>query len=161
MSRIGRVSPVLPLNLWVGPVASAQSISLTTCSLNRAYFMPFQVLRSVTVTKALLFTGTASGNFDIGIYDNSGVRLGSTGSTASTVTSGVQTTNLTASVTLVPGVQYWAAFVADNTSITVERIGANVYTTTYGRYNSTFFPLTTPATFPGTASGSFVRVFFE
>ena len=161
MSGIGPISETPGVDLWIGPVPPFQTINLVIPSVERAYFMPFTVRRAVTVTQALLYTGVASGHFDIGIYDDSAVRLTSTGSTVSTVTADVQTTNLSSALTLLPGVRYWAAVVADNNTITFERAGANTLSANYARHNTSAFPLPNPASFPGTAFGSFVRVMFQ
>src|SRR5690349_4226388 len=66
---------------------------------NFAIYLPFQLGRKRTATHmACRNGGTASGNLDMGIYDTSGNRLASTGSTAQAGTNTIQTVALTGSV---------------------------------------------------------------
>jgi hypothetical protein len=110
---------VAPLDLWIGPgnpFGAGQNGAAPTA--NVAYLAAFSVNRSHTVTKARYIVQAQSGNVDIGIYNADGTRLGSTGSTAvGAVGSSGQVINLTAAVTLVPGLLYWAALAADNTTV--------------------------------------------
>ena len=119
MPSIGPISAAPTPDLWVGPfdprtLAAGGAVAPATAS--KALFYAFTVHAPVTVGHANILVGTQSGNVDLGIYDTAGNRLASTGSTACGDGSAVQTIALTASITLIPGVVYWAAFCADNTS---------------------------------------------
>jgi len=156
MSGIGPISQTpAPLDLWVGPFDPRMFIIFQTGGNGAGSFFAFQVHRPITVSKAGLAIGTSSGHLDLGIYDATGHRLASTGSTASPG-SGPATVNFTAPVTLVPGVWYYAAVVADNGTITWMGGGGSPNTqpdTTpaAGFWLATVFPLPTTITIPGTS----------
>lgn len=129
------------------------SANVTWPSSNRAFYYPVRISRPVNLVKAFVCNGTAvAGNFDIGLYDIGGRRLVSTGSTAQSGTSTIQT--VTISLTVAPGM-YWLALVCSSTS-------ARVYASTlslpiakaYGwRRENTALPLPatmTPVTYAGT-----------
>lgn len=124
MPSIGAISATpAPLNLWVGPVDPRLSIDpnfdLRSLSANAGYCHAFQVTRPITVSHVTYMTGSAaSGNIDLGIYADGtgGNRLGSVGGAAVGSAFVVHLLDLTAPVTLVPGVRYWAAWSCDNTT---------------------------------------------
>lgn len=63
---------------------------------NKAFYLPFVIPEPVIVTQLATWNGaTASGNIDIGIYDSSGTRIVSAGSTAQSGTNTLQTFNIT------------------------------------------------------------------
>lgn len=102
---------------------------------NRAFFMRFRVFAPVTLTQMVYGVGTASGNVDLGIYRSSNAdgalasvtmtKVQTTGKTAASGSSTTQTINLAGIVVLVPGVDYYRAMLADNTTITVLRGSIN------------------------------------
>lgn len=109
---------MLPLNLFVGPIyAAVPNTQIAVATIGRVYAMRFQVSRPVTVSTARFVVGTQSGNLDIGILASNGDRLGSTGSFACPASSSASQA-LTGSVNLEPGVVYYAALAADNTTAT-------------------------------------------
>jgi hypothetical protein len=114
---------------------------------NLALYIPFVVCQRVPVVR--LFSnngGGVSGNIDLGIYDHTGQRLVSTGSTAQAGVSAPQM--FTVAVTLGAG-RYYLAVAMDNTTGTLRRynlsalhwVGAGVAEQTSA------FPLPATATF--------------
>lgn len=95
-----------PLALAIG-TAGYPSAS-TWPSANRAYYIPFRLNRTITVKRLFALNGTASGNFDIGIYDEFGTRIVSTGSTAQTGNNLCQSVDIT-DTQVGPGRFYFAA----------------------------------------------------
>ena len=87
---------------------------------NLALYFPFYIPRSLAVTTLFIATGTGAANLDIGIYDESGTRVVSTGSTAK-VTSSVQ--QITISETIIgPGLMYLAMASDSGTPSTFGRV---------------------------------------
>jgi hypothetical protein len=122
MAGIGPVSETpAPLNLFVGSIDPRLALTSAVPVQNAANLYAFQVTRPVTVTTATVTVGVANGNVDLGIYSGpaggTGTWLGSTGSTAVVGSNAKQTISLTAPVTLVPGVRYWAALAADGATV--------------------------------------------
>lgn len=75
---------------------------------NTAIFVPFTVYQPLIAVKMFCLNGgTASGNIDIGIYDDQQNRLVSMGSTAQAGTSTIQSFDI-ADTTLLPGAYYMA-----------------------------------------------------
>lgn len=86
---------------------------------NKAFFIPFQVHEEVTAHKLYLNNGSAvSGNIDLGIYEEDGTRLVSTGSTAQAGTSTLQIVDITDTV-FGPGRFYMAVAIDNVTGTTV------------------------------------------
>lgn len=93
-----------------------------TVNAGSAYLFPYPLLAQVTVTQMrTAFSGSPTGNVDMGIYDSTGTNggpnnlLGHTGAIAATT--GLFTKSLTANLTLSQGL-YWLAIldtVADTT----------------------------------------------
>lgn len=114
---------------------------------NRAIFYPFLLHVPTVLTKLWCLNGnTVSGNLDIGIYDVAGTKLVSTGSTAQSGTSALQTVTITA-LPLAPGT-YYMAMAMDNTTGTLYRITTPTVNLAIGLgwfQQATAFPL--PATF--------------
>lgn len=78
-----------------------------------------RVAKAITVSNITIYVATQVGNIDVGIYQSDGTtltKIASSGSTAVGSASAKQVVALTASVSLVPGVDYYFAVVADNTS---------------------------------------------
>ena len=86
---------------------SAQA-SATWPSANLALYIPFVLVHPVLVVKLWIHNGaTASGNVDVGIYDEKGTRLTSAGSTAQSGTSALQIFDIT-DIFIGPGLFYMA-----------------------------------------------------
>lgn len=104
----------------LGARSAAAPVSATWPTTNLALAIPFVLHTTVTVVKMFLYNGaTVSGNFDIGIYNESWARQVASGSTAQAGTSAVQEVN-TADTQLVAG-RYYLALNFDNTTATVFR----------------------------------------
>lgn len=87
---------------------------------NLALYFPFVLAEPVLVKKVAWMNGTAvSGNVDVGVYDEVGTRLFSTGSTAQAGTSAKQEVDIT-DIYLTPGL-YYLAIACDNTTATFLR----------------------------------------
>jgi hypothetical protein len=82
---------------------------------NRATYSRWVCLKDVTVSTAYFKVATTGGNIDIGIYDSSLNRLGSTGSFATPGT-GNQSHALTGSVSLTAGSVYYFAWAPNSTT---------------------------------------------
>ena len=90
---------------------------------NLAVFVPFWVPEPVVITKIGWANGAAvAGNLDAGIYDESGVRLVSTGSQAQSGTSTLQIVD-TADTTLSRG-RYYLALTSDTSGTTQKVVAA-------------------------------------
>lgn len=92
------------------------SLSVGWPVIKKVIYVPFYTNKHITVYGMSIINGTAvSGNLDIGIYDLwSKSKIVSSGSTAQTGTSTIQTFTLSTTV-LRPG-NYYMALVLDNTS---------------------------------------------
>lgn len=116
---------------------------------NLAVFFPFFVSIKTEFDRMAVYNGstTIAGNFDMGIYDMTGNRLASTGSTAQSGASTIQYANLTAAVALDPG-RYLMAFAADDATATYFRnVGVHVLQKQFPIYSQTSaFALPNPAT---------------
>ena len=90
---------------------------------NRAVFIPFYVEMPTTVYQiAVENGGTLGGNLDVGVYDVTGVRLVSSGTTAQAGISVIQKLNVTDTL-LNPGT-YFMAMSTDSTTATYIGTGA-------------------------------------
>ena len=101
-------------------VGSSSAASAAWPSANLAILIPFRLPAPLLVQRLFLLNGaTASGNVDIGIYDVAGTRLVSTGSTAQSGTSAVQSVDVT-DTPLAAGL-FYLALAMDGTTGTVQR----------------------------------------
>lgn len=155
-----------PMNTmpFVGPfhplIATANNI---TPNANQVILAAFTVPHTVRVTNGWVEVGTQSGNLDVGIYDDAGTRLGSSGTTAMGAAGTRQSLTLTTSVLLNPGRKYYAAIAVDNA---VSALRGYVVAGTAGglpmvenaatRVNSTY-PL--PASLSVAGAGSATKLF--
>lgn len=159
----GYVAPPLPFNDWVGPNDPRILSSSAVVTANRTYLMAFSVRSPVTVSTANCEIVTQSGNMAMGIYDASGVRLATTGSVATPV-AGLASLALTASITLVPGVRYFAAIQFDNAVAAVAYFSSNAANLSAALALNTFvantFPLSTPIAITAAAMGRSIGVAF-
>lgn len=86
---------------------------------NKAIYVPFVVHQPFTVVKAFVEIGTASGNIDVGVYDDQKNLIVSDGGHAQAGANAIQSFDLT-DTTLNPGV-YYMAVAANNTTGTIFR----------------------------------------
>lgn len=121
-----QVAPVSihPMQLCsIGQDINSQSgvpTSATWPSANRAIYYPFYLGNPAIVRKLWWMNGTAvSGNADIGVFTEGGVRLVSAGSTAQSGTSALQEVDVTDTY-LAPGT-YYIGVVLSNTTGTMFR----------------------------------------
>lgn len=71
------------MNALTGYLGGASPSGVAWPAANRAIFVPFRTPFPVTVCKLLVGAGaTATGNFDVGIYDAAGNKIVSSGATA-------------------------------------------------------------------------------
>lgn len=153
--------PGLPLILSIGMESmvgrSARLSSFTAASAawpsaNRAYLIPFSIDAPFKVARVFAYNGgTASGNFDIGVYDRYGGLITSIGSTAQSGTSSIQQVSIGSPPTLEPGI-YCMAISRSNTTATNFRAAApqNILTAAGMRQRDSSVPL--PSTFDSFAS---------
>jgi len=115
---------VMPMPMCVGAVTSlfgawssgyAESAtapaSATGITANQALYVPFVVTKPTTWTQGWWYNGSVGanqGNVAVGIYDESGNRLATTGAVAAAGNSVIQQATFAASVLLNPGVYYMA-----------------------------------------------------
>ena len=149
------LSPHSPAGSMCGMAPSAPA-SATYPTANLAIFYPVRVTRSFTAAQLFVLNGaTASGNIDVGIYDSSGTRLVSSGSTAQSGTSAVQAFNI--ADTLLAAGWYYLAVAMDNTTGTLLRSTVNHFTAAASvgvGQQSSAFPLPATATIVRAASGT-------
>lgn len=147
---MGAVVQTLSLEAAPGQHAANMSSPIAAATwgaANTALYMPVNVHAAVTLYKMSFTIGVQSGNYDIGVYDENGVRLVSKGSTALPV-AGIVITDI-ADTLLTPGVYFFALNI-DNTTATVNKITmASVIQKTVGMYQQAVGAVTlpNPATF--------------
>lgn len=111
---------------------------------NQAYLFPLRdVVTTASFTRFMLRIGVSSGNLDLGVYysddESTFTRLTSTGSFASPGAGGQIKTITQFTITPVASRRWFIGFAADNATITVGRLGADIFP---GRYlKATSFPL--------------------
>lgn len=135
-------------------------------SANAVVFVRVRVSRSLVISTMRTFIGTASGNIDIGVYQSDGTtltRLSSTGSTPASGTNAIQAIALASPVTPSPGIDYYFAVAADNTTVTLARSAGTTVISAIGAQVMTLaasFPL--PSTIAlGSASGTSYSVWLH
>lgn len=95
---------------------------------NRIWYIPFLVHRIVTITRiGLLNGGTVAGNVEVGIYNEAGVQLVTSGAVAQSGTNAAQIYDITDTV-LTPGL-YYVAIVTSNATATLFRWNAAMLAT--------------------------------
>lgn len=114
---MGNISqtPFIPAPLIITPDGALSAGAGAAVVAGSAYLSAVAINATVTIQKMrTIFSGAPTGNCDMGIYDSLGTNglplnlLGHTGAIAATT--GLFTQNLTANLTLPPGV-YWIAIV--------------------------------------------------
>lgn len=92
------------------------SSSVTQNSANQAILVPFKPQRAMSIAIVQWVCAVSSGNYDIGIYDASGTKLWSKGSTVFGTAGALQVETVSPSVPLTAGTTYYLAWSADNTT---------------------------------------------
>ena len=100
----------LSIGTEVAAIAAAAPADAAVTA-NRAVYVPFVVNETVTVLKLWYYSGTGTGNSDIGIYNAAGTLLISSGPVAQTASILVERD--IADTELTPG-RYYLAWTADN-----------------------------------------------
>lgn len=141
-------------NQLMGLITGADPTSVAWPLTNKAIFVPIRVAFPVTVYKLVIGAGaTVAGNFDIGIYDASGNRLVSSGSTAKGA-SVAHVLDVTDTV-IGPGV-YYLAMSANGTNNYIAWAPSVQIAKLMGLFEmATAFPLPATATF-ATATHAFL-----
>lgn len=134
----------MPPQAYLGMNMTPNSAA-TIGATNRAAFLAVTNYSTCLATGVAFVVGTANGNVDVGVYNNSGTRLASSGSVA-TPAAGTRIVNFTAGVTLTPGI-YWIAMSNNNATATYGRFGVDPIVGNW--FFDTAFPLPTSVTFPG------------
>lgn len=133
---------------------TAPTAGSTWPAANRAIYVPVLVEDAVVVTQMAVYPTVQSGNFDVGIYSETGTRLVSKGSTAVGAANAPQAVDIT-DTPLVPGV-YFLAMCVDNTTAAFLRVASGTagYYTFCGQQQQAVGAVTLPdpATFANIAS---------
>ena len=115
LSSLSEASPLSDVCVGTGATASA-AIWPTA---NTAIYMPVILQVPATVFRMAFYVAVQSGNIDVGIYDELGNRLVSSGSTVVDV-AGIQIVDIT-DTPLTPGV-YYLAMCCDNITASFHRV---------------------------------------
>jgi hypothetical protein len=121
-----------------------------------ALFAPITLYDTVTVQRILVqIGGTSSGNLDVGIYDESGNKKVSAGTTAMGAANAVQSISLTATV-LAPG-RYYLAIAVDNVTAVLYN-ASSVFNRQAGVKEQTLaaLPLPTTASYSENATRQYI-----
>jgi hypothetical protein len=146
---------------YVETVPVAVATTATALAANTAYLLKFRVRSKTRVKTISVLVGTASGNADVGIYRSNGTtltRMTSSGATAIAGT-GAEQIHALADVWLLPGVDYYLAYAADNATATIHR---TTITAAWGNVQkravaiATSYPLPATITLASTAGTAFV-----
>jgi hypothetical protein len=118
LSTGGDESPCLDACIGMGAhVAGAAAWGVA----NRAIYAPVILqVAPVTVYKMAFLVGAQAGNYDIGIYDQQGKRLVSTGSTV-VPAAGIAIVDITDTTLATPGIYYLALVCSTVTTLTIYR----------------------------------------
>lgn len=136
------------LSIIHGSAAMASAVWPTA---NLAFYIPLTVQNTVTVKRIIvLIGGVTSGNLDVGIYNETGARQVSMGSTAMGAASTAQVFDI-ADTVLTSG-RYYLAIAVDNITGTTFRAASSAGTNTAlgVKEQAAAFPLPDPATFAET-----------
>lgn len=110
----------------VGVLASAIGVSCTVAAANSAIFVRIVPNFDVTVISLVWLVNGTAGNYDIGIFDDSGNRLWSKGSTV-VPPSGTIVTDAVPGINLKANNIYYLGWSADNTTAAIKGVsGANL-----------------------------------
>lgn len=122
ISSLGYESPLG--RCCVGTASNNANTSAAWPANNRAFYMPVEVEIPLTIYKMSFVVGTQSGNYDIGIYDETFKLLVSLGSTSVPV-AGIAIADITDTV-LNPGI-YYLALNMSTTAAAVNRIAGSAF----------------------------------
>lgn len=97
--------------------------NMAVAANNSGIFTRFRPRRDIVLTSLVWVVGSQSGNYDIGIFDSTGARLWSKGSTATPAT-GTSVAEAVTGVTLQAARTYYVGWSSDNTTSGVKGIAA-------------------------------------
>lgn len=140
-------------------VAYGNPLSAAWGSANQALFFPITIQTPAIAYQLWLWNGgTVSGNFDIGLYDENGTRLVSSGATAQSGITSIQLVDI--ADTVLPAGTTWLAIVLNNTTGTTLRINPGAaYIAPLGVYQqNSAYPLPATATYARLGGGSTAAV---
>jgi hypothetical protein len=142
------LSPAIPQSVGNALAGIGLATGNQVLAANKALYVPVSVQSPITIVKMFVINGTAvSGNIDVGIYDQGGVRLVSIGSTAQSGTSAVQEFDIT-DTTLNPGLYYLAVALDNGTGAVHSWAPSIPVCRAIGIFEqATAFPLPATATF--------------
>lgn len=132
--------------------------SATFPAANRAILVPFNVYETIRVVRMAVANGAATaGNLDLGIYTADFTRLTSSGSTAQSGTSALQTVTVEASLT--PGLYYMAIAMSSASAQVLRLAPLAAFCQSWGmRQMASAFPLPTTIT-PAAPASSYLPIF--
>jgi len=137
-------------------VQVGQSVPVSTAwsTANRAIYLPFVLYRPATAYKMFVVNGaTVSGNLDMGIYDHTGVKLASIGSTPQAGANDIQEVTFASPVKLGAGYFFMALALDNTTGTIIRRSLGNPEAITAGQYQeASAFPLPNQASFANISS---------
>lgn len=136
-----------PIGSLVWVVGGTAAATAVWPAANRAIYVPFLVYEPYIATQMAFVVGVASGNMDVGIYDQGFNRLVSKGSTA-VPAAGVGLFDITDTL-LLPGL-YFAGVCVDNVTATFQR--SNNYNAEYQRIVGVMQQAVGAVTLPATAT---------
>ena len=96
-------------SIFQGQKLATSYASAAWPSANLAIYIPFRVASPVKILTLFWMngTGTQSNNCDIGIFTADGTKIASSGNTAKSGASAIQSVNPTTQPTIGPGLYYW------------------------------------------------------
>lgn len=145
-------------NVRIEPVDGRVFAAGAVVTADLAYLVGFRVATPFAASAMEYLCSIAAGNVDMGIFStldfNAFTLLASTGATLAAGSNVIQSINLTAGVTLVPSVDYFAALVGNNATLSVGRIAG--FATMWGGSRSVYAKaaLNPLASFSTPASGA-------
>lgn len=123
LGMLSEASPLVEVLCFTGGLGPASG---AWESSNLAKWVPILVQKPLVIYGFVWLNGTtASGNLDVGVYDNNLKRLASLGSTAQSGTSVMQSASLGSALSLDPGT-YNLAMAMDNATGTLSQQALNV-----------------------------------
>ena len=160
ITGVGGGTGILPYHLAPDyGYASFDGSGLTVGTANHAYFAPATLQVAATITGVGITVRTQNGNIDVGLYDEAGTRLASSGSVACPA-AGPATVSFTSSYSAAPG-RYHLAIACSNTTATFMAVTnglSNASLPYAGRLMASAFPLPATATFSNTATRFFAMI---
>jgi len=145
--------PLFLSSTRIEPLDSRLFTAVSAVAASTAYLVWFRVDAPFTASAMEYICGAANGNVDLGIFSSPDfatfTMLGSTGATAASGSNTTQSINLTGSVVLLPGIDYYAALSGTSSSLTVGKFSgfsASTFSAKTGCQKASLNPLATFST---------------